>query len=127
MAKKKPAFEPSWVVSIMSRWVHRRMNAAIGYPHKSPGFSEKTTGGYNHSEPHDYCGQDFSDLELAIDRMREGSPELFAAFWMHYLPWSAPGLVSAGCPFGNSTYYDRLHRAHRHVAQLMGESQPVTA
>lgn len=124
---KKPAFEPSWVVSLMSRWVYRRMNQAIGYPKKSAGFSEKTTGGYNHTEPHDYCGKDFSDLECAIDRLREGNQELFAALWMHYLPWSIKGLQAEGWPFGNSTYYERLHRAHRTLAQIMGDKSKQEA
>lgn len=124
---KKPAFEPSWVVSLMSRWVYRRMNMAVGFPHKAPGFSEKTTGGYNHTEPHDFCGQDFSDLEHALDRLRNEQQELFCAIWMYYLPWSINGLQAEGWPFGNSTYYERLHRAHRAIALLMGEKTKQVA
>ncbi len=116
----KPAeIEPRWLVSMMCRWARYELTCqsrALGYPKKAAGFSEKTTGGHDHSDPTAFTAQDFRTLETALDDCREREVNLWAAMMMYYKPWAVASFEAEGFPFANSTYYDRLHRAHRLVA-----------
>lgn len=111
---KRAQINPGWLVALMTRWASRR--PAIGYPTKSTGFSERTSGGYDHSTPMDFCADDYTDLEAALNVLREIKPEQFAAMMMYYKPWVIKSLQAEGHAFGNSTYYQRLHAAHSFVA-----------
>lgn len=107
----------------MCQWVVRTManeSKALGYPKKACGFSEKTTGGYNHSDPTSFGVQDFSDLELALADLRESSQMQYLTMMMYYRPWTIAAMVSNGFDFNNSTYYKRLHAGHKKVAETMG-------
>ena len=118
----RPTFQPGWLVSLMSQWALRELRVqdrALGYPRKACGFSEKTTGGYNHSDPTAFQARDFTDLEQALEQLRDAHPAQMAAMQMYYKGWTVRALIAEGWPFGNSTYYDRLHRAHAFVAALM--------
>jgi hypothetical protein len=118
----KTTLNPGWLVSLMCQWARRELamqDRSLGYPRKAAGFSEKTTGGYNHSDPVAFQARDFTDLERALELLREEHPEQMAAMVMYYKPWAIRALREEGWPFGNSTYYDRLHRAHAWVAMRM--------
>jgi hypothetical protein len=92
---------------------------ALGFPKKACGFSEKTTGGYNHTEPRGFCFQDFTELEAALLDLREGHQEQYLTMMMYYKPWTVRAMVEEGFDFNNSTYYKRLHAAHKKVADYM--------
>lgn len=96
---------------------------ALGYPKKACGFSEKTTGGYNHSDPTSFGVQDFSDLELALVRLKNEHFAQYIAMAQYYKPWIVKAMIKEGWPFNNSTYYKRLHSAHGNVASYMDESK----
>lgn len=106
----------------MTRWAIRQLrgeSSALGYPAKAAGFSEKTTGGYNHSNPTAFGIEDFRDLDEALQLLCNERKWQFAAMMMYYKPWIVVEMKAEGYPFGNSTYYQRLHSAHDYVAGIM--------
>lgn len=116
----KQTFSPGWLVQLLNMWALRDSPGhQLGYPTKSHIFSEKTTGGYNHSTPCSVTGIDFSDLEECLDRLKEERLELFLSLTMYYKPHSVNAIKADGWAWGNSTYYKRLHTAHDLVALHM--------
>ena len=118
----KNTLKPDWLVNLLVRWAKqdlRRESGAMGYPSKCPGFSEKTTGGYSHTEPFAFEAEDFSDLVLCLDGLKDASLGQFVATMMHYKPWCIRELTAQGWPHGNSTHYARLHGAHAFLAAAM--------
>ena len=116
----KPQINPAWLVSLMTRWALRQLageTSSLGYPGKSAGFSEKTTGGYNHSNPTAFGVEDFRDLEAVLEVMAHERKWQYITMMMYYKPWTVKQAVEQGFPFGNSTYYKRLHSAHEYVAR----------
>lgn len=121
----KAQINPAWLVSLMCQWVKKGLateSKALGYPKKACGFSEKTTGGYNHSDPTAFSARDFSELEAAIARLYEDHKLQCIAFLMYYKPWTVAAMVAEGHDFNNSTYYKRLHAAHAKVAEYMDKN-----
>lgn len=103
----------------MCRWSMRQLageSGSLGYPKKACGFSEKTTGGYNHSAPTAFSVEDFRDLEIALAKLQEVHNGQFMAAMMYYKPWITQSMVLDGWPFNNSTYYKRLHAAHSYLS-----------
>lgn len=122
----KPQINPAWLVSLMTRWALRQLageTSSLGYPGKSAGFSEKTTGGYNHSNPTAFGVEDFRDLEVALNKLRNTHEAQFVAISQYYKPWIVRATIAEGWPFNNSTYYKRLHAAHGNVAAYMDASK----
>lgn len=118
----KAQIEPGWLVSLMTRWAKRQLageSGALGYPRKAAGFSEKTTGGYNHSVPCDFHAGDFADLDQALAELRDHNQAQFVTLMMYYKPWMVESAKLEGYSFGNSTYYKRLHAAHSWMAGRM--------
>ena len=116
----KPQINPGWLVSLMTRWALRQLageTSSLGYPGKSAGFSEKTTGGYNHSNPTAFGVEDFRDLEAVLNVMAHERQWQYITMMMYYKPWTVKAAIEQGFPFGNSTYYKRLHSAHEYVAR----------
>lgn len=119
-------FNPGWLVSLMCQWVRHELSIqdrSLGYPKKSHIFSLRTTGGHDHSDPTAFHAKDYRELERALDLLRDDAPPQYAAMMMYYKPWCVNALRGEGWPFGNSTYYDRIHRAHAYVARAM---EPIT-
>jgi hypothetical protein len=114
--------EPGWLVSLMCRWSARQIageTGALGYPKKACGFSEKTTGGYSHTNPTSFSVDDFTDLNSALTALKTVHEAQFITMMMYYKPWAAKALQSEGWAFGNSTYFKRLHAGHEFVAKKM--------
>ena len=119
---RKAQFDPGWLVSLMCQWAVREwqgLHGALGFPRKSAGFSEKTTGGYNHSNPTALSFKDFRDLQDSLEGLRMAHVDLWAAMMMYYQPWVVEAFKEQGYPFENSSYYHRLHRAHRLLADMI--------
>lgn len=115
----KPAdIEPRWLVSLMCVWViHVRAadNGHLGYPNKVAWLSLPSSGS-GHADPTGFCAQDFVELETALEQLKNEHEGQYMAMMLYYRPWAIRAAVEAGWPFGNSTYYERLHAAHRKVA-----------
>lgn len=113
---------PGWLVSLMCQWAKRELavqDRSLGYPRKACGFSQKTTGGYDHSDPVAFQARDFTDLQAALEQLREANLGQFAAMMMYYRAWTVRAMREEGWPFGNSTYYARLHAGHAALAMMM--------
>jgi hypothetical protein len=127
----KPQFNPAWLVSLLCRWSARSSASefgALGYPKKACGFSERTTGGYSHTNPVAFSAEDFKDLEVALKALEEKHNGQLMAVLMHYKPWVVAQAREDGWPFGNSTYFQRLHAAHSFLAtKLDSMKKPVDA
>jgi hypothetical protein len=115
----KPAdIEPRWLVSLMCVWaLHERAadNKHLGFPSQAA-FLTIGRATVAHADPTGYCAQDFTELESALDSLRESHQGQFMAMMMYYKPWGVEACVAEGWPFGNSVYYARLHAAHSKVA-----------
>ena len=120
----KQQINPAWLVSLMVRWARRSLKSesgALGFPTKSPGFSEKTTGGYSHSNPVAFAAEDFKDLDQALKTLSVVNPAQFITMMMYYKPWIVEAKRTEGWAFGNSTYFKRLRDGHNFVARLMDD------
>lgn len=125
---REAQIEPGWLVSLMSQWARHQLaitDKTLGYPRKAAGFSEKTTGGYNHSDPIALCARDYRELDNALEGLRIAEVELWATLMMYYKPWVVHSFVAEGHQFGTRTYRHRLHRAHRLLADMMDAAREV--
>jgi hypothetical protein len=114
----KPAeIEPRWLVSMMCVWARgerARDNHHSGYPDKVAWLAIR--GGTTSPDPTGFCAQDFTELEEALEDLRQVHLGQFVAMMMYYKPWGVQACIAEGWPFGDSTYYKRLHAGHARVA-----------
>lgn len=117
---KAADIEPRWLVSLMCVWaIHARAadNHHLGYPNKVAWLS--IPGGGSSPDPTGFCAQDFTELEAALDDLKGAHLGQFMAMMMYYKPWGVKACIAEGWPFGDSTYYKRLHAAHAKVSQCI--------
>lgn len=110
--------EPRWLVSLMSVWARgerARDNGHNGYP-KQVAWLVIRGDSVSSPDPTSFCVQDFTELERALEELREAHLGQFVAMMMYYKPWGIRAAVAEGWPFGDSTYYKRLHAGHAKVA-----------
>ena len=120
----KAQIQPGWLVSLLNRWVRRNLaieSNGLGFPAIAPGFNERTGTAYDHHPLCDFCANDYADLERSMRSLNDHSQALYVTILMYYKPWTIVALTADGHPFGNSTYYKRLHTAHAWLAQDLGE------
>ncbi len=123
---KQADIEPRWLVSLMCQWARRQTDlsdGALGFPSKS---SFLTIGAASsvRTDPTEFSARDFTDLEAALKDCLDEAPGLWAAMMMYYRPWTVKALQGEGWPFGNSTYYARLHLGHRRVSLHIDAHKP---
>ena len=114
----KADIQPRWLVSLMCQWARRELAAqdgGLGYP-KKVAFLLIHSSNPVRVDPTGDSARDFRQLDAALTLCREQRIELWATLMMYYKPWAIPGLVAGGYPFGNSTYFKRLHLAHAFVS-----------
>jgi len=110
----KADIQPRWLVSLMCQWARRELSAqdgGLGYPKKAA-FLLIHSSNPARVDPTGESAQDFRDLDWALEKCRTERIELWATMMMYYKPWAAAALTAEGYPFGNSTYFKRLHIAH---------------
>lgn len=115
---KQAEIEPRWLVSLMCVWVRKERasdNGHLGYPSQAA-FLTIGRGEPPSIDPTGYCAQDFTELETALDNLKDAMLPQYMAMMMYYKPWGIRACVAEGWPFGDSTYYKRLHAAHARVA-----------
>lgn len=118
---KQADFQPRWLVSLMCQWARRTSDeegAALGYP-KQAAFLTIGRAKVASTDPTEFCARDYRDLEAALRDCWKCETKLWAAMMMYYRPWCIEAFKAEGWPFGNSTYYDRLHAAHRRIAEFL--------
>jgi hypothetical protein len=115
----KPAeIEPRWLVSLMCVWAtseRARDNGHSGYPNHVAWLTVRG-GGPSIPDPTSFCAQDFTELNEALEELRESHLGQLMAMVMYYKPWGVEACRAEGWPFGDSTYYARLHAGHAKVA-----------
>jgi hypothetical protein len=115
--------EPRWLVSLLKRWVifnELDTVGALGYSSGSNWMRGlKSSPATAIDSPTGFCSLDFRDLEAGIGYMQEHATDLLATLLMYHKPWTISSYRADGHPFANSTYFDRLHRAHRVLADEM--------
>lgn len=114
----KPDIQPRWLVSLMCQWARRELSAqdgGLGYPKKAA-FLLIHAKNPTRVDPTGDSAQDFRELDAALEVCRASRVELFATLMMYYKPWSVNAFQAEGYPFGNSTYFKRLHIAHALVS-----------
>jgi hypothetical protein len=111
--------EPRWLVSLLNQWaIHdlRSETGGLGYASGSSWMRGLKSSPASSIDPTGYAARDFRDVEKALNDLREQGTNLWAALMMYYKPWAVRAFRDEGFPFGNTTYYDRLHRAHKLLA-----------
>lgn len=119
---KRIELNPAWLVGLLSQWVKHGLASELGHLGFASGSSWMR--GLKSSpasciDPTGFAARDFTDLENCLRELDEMDKPLMAAVLMYYKPWSIEGLKAEGYPFGDSTYYHRLHRAHSILAASM--------
>ena len=115
----KADYQPRWLVSLMCQWAVRQRameDGSLGYPKKAA-FLLIPSGTDTHTDPTGQSAKDFADLDSALDACRQARVELWVTLMMYYKPWGLAALQAEGYPFGNSTYFKRLHLAHGWVSK----------
>ncbi len=121
---KRAEFHPAWLVSLLNQWaLHdlRTETGGLGYASGSSWMRGLKSSPASSIDPTGYAARDFRDIEAAMDDLRTTGTNLWAAVMMYYKPWVVASFRDEGYPFANSTYYERLHRAHSHLDSFMGE------
>jgi hypothetical protein len=120
---KQADIEPRWLVSLMCVWaVHERAsdNRHLGYPSQAAFLTiGRATSAY--ADPTGYCAQDFTELEGALESLKNLHLGQYMAMMMYYKPWGVKACQEEGWPFGDSVYYKRLHAGHRKVANSIDD------
>ena len=117
----KPDYQPRWLVSLMCQWARRELAAqdgGLGYPKKAA-FLLIHASSPARVDPTGECARDFRELDDALRKCMENRIELWISLMMYYKPWCIQAFVAEGYPFGNSTYFARLHLAHAYVASAI--------
>lgn len=118
---KQAEIEPRWLVSLMCVWAtHERAvdNKHLGYPSQAA-FLTVGRATAAHADPTGYCAQDFTELERGLADLKGYHLGQYMAMMMYYKPWGVEACRAEGWPFGDSTYYARLHAAHSRVARFI--------
>jgi hypothetical protein len=128
----KADIQPRWLVSLMCQWAVRQLaeqDGGLGYP-KKVAFLLIPSGNDSHTDPTAQSAKDFADLSAALEACRAERLELWVTMMMYYKPWMVAALSAEGYPFGNSTYFKRLHIAHAWISSSIcnsGEKKLATA
>lgn len=126
---KQAGIEPRWLVSLMCVWaLHERSsdNRHLGYPSQAAFLTiGRATAAY--ADPTGYCAQDFTELEAALEALKDEHLGQYMAMMMYYKPWGVEACVAHGWPFGSSVYYQRLHAAHTKVARTIDSVRKLAA
>jgi hypothetical protein len=99
-------------------------NKHLGYPSQAA-FLTIGRATSAHADPTGYCAQDFAELDLALESLKSHHLGQFMAMMMYYKPWGIEACKAEGWPFGDSTYYKRLHAAHLHVSRFIDNLRNV--
>ena len=119
---KRAQLNPAWLVSLLSQWaIHdlRTQTGGLGYASGSSWMRGLKSSPASSIDPTGFAARDFRDVESAMNDLRVTKTNLWAAVTMYYKPWAVAGFKAEGFPFGNRLYFDRLHRAHKELAETM--------
>lgn len=126
---KRIELNPAWLVSLLNQWALHDLHSqtgGLGYANGSNWMQGlKASSPAARSDPTGYSARDFRDVEAAMDALRTSDQNLWASVTMYYKPWIVAAFRDEGFPFANSTYYERLHRAHAQLAAHMNRETPV--
>lgn len=119
---KRAEFNPAWLVSLLNQWaIHdlRTQTGGLGYASGSSWMRGLKSSPASSIDPTGYAARDFRDVDAAVHDLMQTGTNLWAALMMYYKPWVVPAFREEGYPWQNSTYYERLHRAHTEVERSM--------
>jgi hypothetical protein len=114
--------EPRWLVSLLNQWaIHdlRGETGGLGYASGSNWMRGLKSSPASSIDPTGYAARDFRDIESAMNDLRQKGTNLWAAVTMYYKPWAVNSFREQGYPFNTRLYWDRLHRAHKVLADSM--------
>jgi hypothetical protein len=121
---KRIELNPGWLVALLNQWaIHdlRRETGGLGYASGSSWMRGLKSSPSSSIDPTGYAARDFRDVEAAMTQLKDTQEHWWAAVTMFYKPWAVNSFRQAGYPFNDSRYYDRLHRGHAKIAELMDE------
>lgn len=120
---RRAEIQPAWLVSLLNQWaIHdlRSQTGGLGYASGSSWMRGLKSSPSSSIDPTGFSARDFRDIETVMEELLVTDISLWAALMMYYRPWAVDAFRHEGYPFGNSTYYDRLHRGHTEAALAMG-------
>lgn len=119
---KRADIQPGWLVSLLNQWaLHdlRTETGGLGYASGSGWMQGLKSSPASSIDPTGYAARDFRQVEAAMKNLMETGTNLWAAVMMYYKPWCVNAFKAEGYPHGTSVFYERLHRAHKHLADYM--------
>lgn len=82
---KRATVEPAWLDAMLVAWGMVRVRQALGFPAESFMFKERVPSPARSFEPTGYSGQDFRELEAAMERLPV--PQKYAILHC-FKPWT---------------------------------------
>lgn len=119
---RRADIQPGWLVSLLNQWaLHdlRSETGGLGYASGSNWMRGLKSSPASSVDPTGYAARDFRQIEAAMKNLMETGTNLWAAVMMYYKPWCIPAFRAEGYPHNTSVFYERLHRAHRHLSNYM--------
>ncbi len=116
---RRATVQPYWLDAMLRNWGLRTVRAALGFPPVSPMFKERIPQQAQSFEPTGYCGQDFRELEEAIDSL---DMRYRLVLTRCYKPWTAHAMeteLDAYFPADVRTYQRWLHEAAAQLANKL--------
>lgn len=119
---KRIELQPAWLVGLLNQWAKHGLASelgGLGYASGSGWMRGLKSSPASCIDPTGYAARDFSDLDAAIEDLRDRQPKWLMAVLMYYKPWGIQAAIAEGHPHGNSTFYERLHKGHAELAWFM--------
>jgi hypothetical protein len=89
---KRATVDPAWLDAMLLSWGRIKVRDALGYPSESFMFKERVPSPARSFEPTGYSGQDFRELEAAMDRLM--TQHKYAILHC-YKPWTVESVRDA--------------------------------
>lgn len=118
LMSKRSTVEPRWLDDMLVIWGYRTVRDKLGFPSISPMFRERMGTAARSYEPTGYCGQDFDQLQTAIDALM---PRHKLVVVRCFKPWARQAVEEELQKFGvtERTWVNWLHEAAALIAADM--------
>lgn len=119
---RRAEIQPGWLVSLLNQWARhdlRTQTGGLGYASGCGWMRGLKSSPASSVDPTGYAARDFRQVEAAMQDLMQAGTNLWAAVMMYYKPWVIPAFKAEGYPHNTSVFYERLHRAHRHLVDHM--------
>lgn len=116
---KRATVKPEWLDAMLVAWGMAGVRQALGFAAISPMFRERIPTPARSYEPTGFCGQDWRDLEAAIEALDDKHQLVLIRA---YKPWAArdvESILAERYQVGERTWRNWLHEAADQLSASM--------